>query len=1453
MSRVIKEIFKSKTEEFCYKVGGKTLFGALVQVASEDGFSLESETYYDADGEEIDPTTVEEIDCDCAVRPTQVIIESSCDDPTYIAGCPDNPIPVEITNPPSDYEYVNSGWICGEGDTWVTTTTVYIDGVAGEPVVTDSGISCEEPAPLDQIDTEKLEICDPITKTIHIKVCQYTTSYDDDGVPTTVENEISYTDTNVKCDVDVVDVDTEFVCNTDTNVWDMTQVTTTNGVPADPVVTPTTTPCDEDKPDFEQPRVCRDGTVHILTNQIDIDGTVTELSAVDTGEECNQQPKTIQCLKDQFIEGGLDNSFTNFTHTNQIFTTLFSDGSVDTFNIASATGWTDQVSQMAVGLGSIMPWAQTVDPFCTNGCGGLPAPFVELNEMVARYVGFRVCPADVVPKSVIYTSDQTKEPIELVIQYVVTDPIYIDRCVSCDGEESFKVKGEDYSPVCPVPCTDVAPEVPIPTCQIIDTLSVCVATLEEDEELNVEPVLVESDVFLSFTDCGDGAITSNAYTIDADGTAVPYELAPENYFANCETLEPVSPPPPECPEGAQFSPVQLPAARYGIQDNSRYTLLDGSILNHLQNGNDYEYTYSYQGTTVAVHQQTSDPYYNDLINTGEASIGCSIKAICANHTSPKGCNANQVANLADYPAYDSPTFPADVQNNLTNPDQDELWASGWMLECAGCNKEIDRVTITKSNNPDHVGAYKDLTFYEKEPEIVYQAITCAGTFYKGCDGNDIADPTSGCCVTAPTAPADMSWWECFKAECGGNAIPDDLPSTLSATGINPDLNLNQTGTGVTNWLDLPAIFDGDNTTYSSLSVDNTDGQSNGLNANTFTFDLAGIPECAEIEGDVTVKVHARMNNIIGDGGFDAIWASVTGANGPIAPTSVTAGTQGAPYGNAYVFMGVPDNTYVVSNGLAPVGGADYYEFTVPMTVADLLAGGIQIGTDNDMPNVDGGDPQLAGIEIDVVWNTENCPAGDGECALRTSGCNDDRRDDLLSQLVDNTTATEECSVELTSEPQCLDGEQTITMVDGSTRTLSDGDYITIVQFFDCKGTLVNILYYETANPDVAMDTIPQLSNCEPAPTVREVCLIDAKGIKWIATEYRDENGIIVGTPFYLDEDGSIGTPAGDESEWRSCDPKTLEDYETDCPLAGDLWYLLSKFRGTPEPHPNASDYGDTFTLISAEVRGEHPVTGDSVDGYSFYAMCSDSQPATDDNGHEWFQVPDPQNTTFEYAGGLDFPVCEGKKVIGTVGCLDQAILDKLCAIEELLKDDCIDLDVGRPTLLDGETGESTGTIVQFPHVTPAGQLADFITPISLPADDCLTALDPATKIRVRLCWNGHDLETGANGTTGAQVIMGPLDSSGDAEIVGWSGTNTTTQNTTGNPNGFMGTIATGLDVADRWIDWDVPLQDLLDGTTITTSAFGGTNTGVTETLASQEVKILTDLTQFECKQCEECC
>lgn len=91
----------------------------------------------------------------------------------------------------------------------------------------------------------------------------------------------------------VVTVDFEYVCNSATGNYDRHEIVVTDGVAAPLVVTPTAFPCDVPPPQVEQVRVCRNGTVHIVTNEIDpVTDTVTEISAVDTGEVCEPCPET---------------------------------------------------------------------------------------------------------------------------------------------------------------------------------------------------------------------------------------------------------------------------------------------------------------------------------------------------------------------------------------------------------------------------------------------------------------------------------------------------------------------------------------------------------------------------------------------------------------------------------------------------------------------------------------------------------------------------------------------------------------------------------------------------------------------------------------------------------------------------------------------------------------------------------------------------------------------------------------------------------------------------------------------------------------------------------------------------------------------------------------------------------------------------------------------------------
>ena len=362
-----------------------------------------------------------------------------------------------------------------------------------------------------------------------------------DVSPYDYNNPISPQPTNVVCEPcpDTSPVyNLDYECNSETGNYDEIVSELINGLPTAQIVEDTGLECGTHSVSVNETCRTDTGTIWQTVTVTDENGVEVSNVSIDTLEECEKSETTIQCMKDKFIEGGVDNTFTNYTHTNQTFKTTFSNGDIDTFNVSSATGWTDQVDQMSTGLGSIMPWAQTVDPFCNiqpNGCGGLQAPFVELNKMYARYVGFRVCPSDKVPVSIQYTSDQSATPVELVIQYVETPTIYIDRCVSCDGEESFKVDGVDYTPVCPIPCSESFPEVPLAACSI--------TYLDGCDNVNQDIVSNFIPIVRAITDCGSGPKVTYLQE-DADGALVNYPLV--GTFVDCATGEPIPEPEEPC-------------------------------------------------------------------------------------------------------------------------------------------------------------------------------------------------------------------------------------------------------------------------------------------------------------------------------------------------------------------------------------------------------------------------------------------------------------------------------------------------------------------------------------------------------------------------------------------------------------------------------------------------------------------------------------------------------------------------------------------------------------------------------------------------------------------------------------------------------------------------------------------------------------------------------------------
>lgn len=93
--------------------------------------------------------------------------------------------------------------ICNlDTNTWQYITTVYIDGVAQTPDTVDTGTSCDEPQPFPpQIET--IQVCDPVTNTIHEQVWKYTI---DPVTNLTASEQIGDVDTLLACAIEEVDL-----------------------------------------------------------------------------------------------------------------------------------------------------------------------------------------------------------------------------------------------------------------------------------------------------------------------------------------------------------------------------------------------------------------------------------------------------------------------------------------------------------------------------------------------------------------------------------------------------------------------------------------------------------------------------------------------------------------------------------------------------------------------------------------------------------------------------------------------------------------------------------------------------------------------------------------------------------------------------------------------------------------------------------------------------------------------------------------------------------------------------------------------------------------------------------------------------------------------------------------------------------------------------------------------
>ncbi len=424
------------------------------------------------------------------------------------------------------------------------------------------------------------------------------------------------------------------------------------------------------------------------------------------------------------------------------------------------------------------------------------------------------------------------------------------QCEWIDEETKAVIPAPD--PSCLIPCDDgcTTSEIPGNWCDI---------SYSGDPE--IEDTTHATDIIVQVKTCGaDQTVT---YWQLIDGALVEYTQV--GVIADCDSgAEPEIPPPP-CPPDAVFGCVTVPGSNYSVADNSRWVFPGATQFNHLSNGKAMEIVAHLEDGTSVNLGVLSDPYYLGFRAALEAAMpDCLVKFVCANHTSPKGCRAVHVANLAAYPAYDAPTFPADPGNFLTNPDSQELWASGWLWECAGCVSPIVQFEIVNSSDPDYIGATKDLIVHTLPDETYYMAVTCDGIFWKDCDGNDIQPPVGAKCAV-PCAPPNP-----LEALIGDSCCDVDGEGTSDEECVVEELSQGE---------------------HTGFSVFGQDGAP-AVKHSAFNADLTAAITAA-IEGDCLFMLkHGDGATFIGDGNTSLPVATGGGVMAPgLASATACDGTE----------------------------------------------------------------------------------------------------------------------------------------------------------------------------------------------------------------------------------------------------------------------------------------------------------------------------------------------------------------------------------------------------------------------------------------------------------------------------------------------------------------------------------------------------------------------------------
>ena len=581
-------------------------------------------------------------------------------------------------------------------------------------------------------------------------------------------------------------------CNEALDVYEFDVTVYTDGIQTLQYNVITDVPCAEEAPDIEAAVECRNGTRHVVFYSIAEDAEPLQVSAIDTGEECPAPCcPTPECVKWQSVHIQLDNTGTRFSEATE-FNITNTDGSVTTFTVGPVAGWSDQVSGIAAAMDAA--YAGTYDPRCTilpNGCGGLlppPSDAPAQPGIFARYINGVHCPTDLV----IPIKAEAVRPDGKVVTlpfYAIKGPEYRgQQCRNCDGPpgpltfaDGTEVPAADL-PVCVFSCAEQIPEPPLSECQF-DVVPGNWCDIVSSGDPEIEDEVVQSEIFITVATCSSEQTISYAVATE-DGGLEPYE--PVGSVADCETGEEPFVEPPPCPEGLTPEQVCVPGDFKFFMDNSLWDDGVAPPANHLQNGNGYVIAlFDANGAELSRSGPLADPYFNSLL---KAPFGdCVMVPVCANHTSPKGCAPGHVANyetfIADIPqaGYDAATYPGDVQNNVANPPQDEVWATAWAVSCPGCGEAPAYVEIVDSTDEAWIGVRKNLIVWQAPDQIMFRSVDpCGGVYWQDCNGNPVTAPAgakcAGPCPTAAQLETNSLLEQLLECMCAPCPEPSECPA-----------------------------------------------------------------------------------------------------------------------------------------------------------------------------------------------------------------------------------------------------------------------------------------------------------------------------------------------------------------------------------------------------------------------------------------------------------------------------------------------------------------------------------------------------------------------------------------------------------------------------------------------------------------------------------------------------